>query len=180
MDPEERVCKILQPRGTRGDVISTTEPETYYNSHNPSTTKSFGFHVWMAHSPWLVSRKVYLFRLPPLLLHIPRPRAPPASPRLIHDGHRPDFCPRPLPSANLHERIRGTKISFSVPRVKMVSFEAARQRKWKERFLHCRFLSLWLLIIHCADSVVPSFLTYEMRKALWVTTTPKENLDFCT
>lgn len=168
MDPEERVCKILQPRGTRGDVISTTEPETYYNSHNPSTTKSFGFHVWMAHSPWLVSRKVYLFRLPPLLLHIPRPRAPLASPRLIHDGHRPDFCPHPLPSANLHERIRGTKISFSVPRIKMVSFEAARQRKWKERFLHCRFLSLWLLIIHCADSVVPSFLTYEMRRALWV------------
>lgn len=79
------------------------------------------------------------------------------------------FAPHPLPSANLHERIRGTKISFSVPRVKMVSFEAARQRKWKERFLHCRFLSLWLLIIHCADSVVPSFLTYEMRKALWVT-----------
>lgn len=97
------------------------------------------------------------------------PRAPLASPRLTHDGHRPDFCPHPLPSANLHERIRGTKISFSVPRIKMVSLEAARQRKWKERFLHCRFLSLWLLIIHCADSVVPSFLTYEMRKALWVT-----------
>ena len=24
-------CKILQPRGTHRDVISTTEPETYYN-----------------------------------------------------------------------------------------------------------------------------------------------------
>lgn len=30
-DPEGRECKILQPRGTHGDVISTTEPETYYN-----------------------------------------------------------------------------------------------------------------------------------------------------
>lgn len=45
MDPEGRECKILQPRGTHGDVISTTEPETYYNSHNPPTTKSLGFHV---------------------------------------------------------------------------------------------------------------------------------------
>lgn len=43
--PEGRECKILQPRGTHGDVISTTEPETYYNSHNPPTTKSLGFHV---------------------------------------------------------------------------------------------------------------------------------------
>lgn len=41
-DPEGRECKILQPRGTHGDVISTTEPETYYN---PPTTKSPGFHV---------------------------------------------------------------------------------------------------------------------------------------
>lgn len=31
MDLEGRECKILQPRGTHGDVISTTEPETYYN-----------------------------------------------------------------------------------------------------------------------------------------------------
>lgn len=45
MDPEGRECKILQPRGTHGDVISTTEPETYYNSHNPPTTKSLGSHV---------------------------------------------------------------------------------------------------------------------------------------
>lgn len=43
--PEGRECKILQPRGTHGDVISTTESETYYNSHNPPTTKSLGFHV---------------------------------------------------------------------------------------------------------------------------------------
>lgn len=45
MDPEGRECKILQPRGTHGDVISTTESETYYNSHNPPTTKSLGFHI---------------------------------------------------------------------------------------------------------------------------------------
>lgn len=37
MDPEGSECKILQPRGTHGDVISTTELETYYN---PPTTKS--------------------------------------------------------------------------------------------------------------------------------------------
>lgn len=79
--PEGRECKILQPRGTHGDVISTTEPETYYNSHNPPTTKSLGFHVWMAHSPWFVSRKVYLFWLSLLLLHTPRPRVPAADSR---------------------------------------------------------------------------------------------------
>lgn len=38
--PEGRECKILQPRGTYGDVISTTKPETYYDSHNSPTTKS--------------------------------------------------------------------------------------------------------------------------------------------
>lgn len=31
-NPEGRECKILQPHGTHGDVISTTKPETYYNS----------------------------------------------------------------------------------------------------------------------------------------------------
>lgn len=31
IDPEGRKCKILQPHGTHGDVISTTKPETYYN-----------------------------------------------------------------------------------------------------------------------------------------------------
>lgn len=151
MDPEGRECKILQPRGTHGDVISTTELETYYNSHNPSTTKSLGFHVWMAHSPWFVSRKVYLFRLPLLLLHTSRPLA---FPRLTRDKHQPNFCPFSSPNLRIH----GTKISFfaGTLRIKMVDSEAARWRKRKEI---CTLLALQIsfimtLIIHYADSTI--------------------------
>lgn len=158
MDPEGRECKILQPRGTHGDVISTTELETYYNSHNPSTTKSLGFHVWMAHSPWLVSRKVYLFRLPLLLLHTSRPLA---FPRLIRDG-QPDFCPFSSPNLWIH----GTKISFfaGTLKIKMVDSEAARWRKRKEI---CTLLALQIsfimtLIIYYAESVI-SFSFWYMK-----------------
>lgn len=104
MDLEGRECKILQPRGTHGDVISTTEPETYYN---PAVRQPRSHSVSMYEWPillGLVSRKVYLFRLPPLLLRTP------LAARLTRDEHRA-ACVFSHPF-NLHGRVRGTKIPF--------------------------------------------------------------------
>ena len=54
-------CKILQPRGTHRDVISTTELETYYNPAVLQLPSHSVSRAWMAHSPWPVSRKVSIY-----------------------------------------------------------------------------------------------------------------------
>lgn len=103
----------------------------------------------MAHSPWFVARKVYLFRLPLLLLHIPRPLALP-------DGLGPTVGLSFIPAlTNLHAWIGGTKISFFISARNQDG--GLRNCAEEEYFLHCRFLSLRLLItIHYADSIIPS------------------------
>lgn len=94
---------IAAPRDTRRRNLHDGAGDVLQSRSTP-TTESLGFHVWMAHSPWLVSRKVYLFRLPPLLLRTP------LAARLTRDEHRA-ACVFSHPF-NLHGRVRGTKIPF--------------------------------------------------------------------
>lgn len=164
MDPEGRECKILQPRGTHGDVISTTEPETYYNSHNPPTTKSLGFHVWMAHSPWFVSRKVYLFRLSLLLFAY---FLSSYSSRVSSTDSRQASAWLLPVLFLLSTWIRGKqRFHFSLALWEQPKLRGGGNEKKSATFLALQISFIMTLIIYYADSIVPS-LTYETQKTLW-------------
>lgn len=105
--PEGRECKILQPRGTHGDVISTTKLETYYN---PTVLQPRSHSVPMYEWPILLG--LSLGKTLSIPITAPRPSASPPAPRAPADSRiSPEFY-LILSPTSLHGRIRGTKISF--------------------------------------------------------------------
>lgn len=105
--PEGRECKILQPRGTHGDVISTTKLETYYN---PTVLQPRRHSVPMYEWPILLG--LSLGKTLSIPITAPRPSASPPAPRAPADSRiSPEFY-LILSPTSLHGRIRGTKISF--------------------------------------------------------------------
>lgn len=58
----KRMQDIAAPRDIQERNLHD-EAGDVLQSRGPPTTKSLGSRAWMAHSPWPVSRKVYLFRL---------------------------------------------------------------------------------------------------------------------
>lgn len=145
-------CKILQPRGTHRDVISTTDPETYYNPAllQPPSRSRFPVHEW----PILLglslgkSLSIPITAPPPPLPLSAAPTFPPSSVSgilLARDTSiSPSFTPFFHPSS-LGRRLRRTKISFLRPGAGDQG-GGLRNRWGRERFLRCRFLSLFLLI----------------------------------
>lgn len=73
--PEGRECKILQPRGTHGDVISTTKLETYYN---PTVLQPRSHSVPMYEWPILLG--LSLGKTLSIPITAPRPSASPPAP----------------------------------------------------------------------------------------------------
>lgn len=80
MYPEGRECKILQPRGTHGDVISTTKLETYYN---PAVLQPRSHAVPMYEWPILLGlslgKTLSISITASRPSHFPRPLAPPLT-----------------------------------------------------------------------------------------------------
>lgn len=99
----EGMQDIAAPRDTRGRNLHDGAGDVL-QSCSPATTKSLGSHVWIAYSPWLVSRKVSIYsdyRLPPPL--------PPCTSR-TERASTPVFS---LVLSPTLPEIRRTKISFS-------------------------------------------------------------------
>lgn len=169
MDPEGRECKILQPRGTHGDVISTTESRRHITILTilQPRNHSVSMYEW----PILLglslgkSLSISITALPlvyPPFLYIPYPRVPLASPRLLLTtgitltfAHllSPTFQPIRTDSRDKDFIFRQRCDNQDSGRRNCAAEETERNLQC---FLRCRFLSLWLLIIHYADSVILS------------------------
>lgn len=133
MDPEGRECKILQPRGTHGDVISTTEPETYYNpAVRQPRSHSVSMYEWPILLGLSLGKSIYSdYRPPPLAHPLAAQLTRAACVFLSSLSH---------PSPTYTSRVCGTKIPFFASTGDQD--DGFRNRAAEERFLHCRFLSL--------------------------------------
>lgn len=146
----------MQPRGTHGDVISTTELETYYKSRSPPTTKSLV--VSMYEWPILLGLSLGKSLSIPITASLP---AHSSSSRPSPVDSRPTVSLNFIPalfhlSAYSDARIGGTKISFFTGN----QDGGLRNCAAEKHFLRCRFLSLrFLITIHHADAIISSLVS---------------------
>lgn len=141
---------IAAPRDTRGRNLYDGAGDVLQSRRSPPTTKSLGTHAWMAHSPWLVSRKVSIYSDYSFSSRARSPRLH-SRPKLelgTRASARSFYPSLPLRSFTylstyLHAHgVCGTKISFFTGA--WDQDDGLRSRAAEKCFLRCRFLSLWL------------------------------------
>lgn len=145
MDLEGRKCKILQPRGTHGDVISRTENRrriTILTILQPRS-HSVSMYEWLILLGLSLGKSLSIPITAPLVAYPSSSRSSRVPAAITCDGYHPDFCPSSftyLPTYT--DGFTEQRFHFS---------PALRESRWwapkvrgggNERFLRCRFLSL--------------------------------------
>lgn len=138
---------IAAPRDTRGRNLYDGAGDVLQSRRSSPTTKSLGTHAWMAHSPWLVSRKVSIYSDYSLSSQRTLP-SPPLAPQTgtRHESISSQFLSPPPPSPLFHLSIYVPTRSRSLRNkdfifhcalgTKMTGFERRRNASCVADFFH--------------------------------------------